>query len=160
HLRGRRSRARHGGGCRGRVCDVLARAVRTHLAGRASGARLRRALRRGAQRGARMTALSDTNALVGTHDIALIVLDTLRHDVAVAERRAGRTPNLAALFPGGWETRHSPATFTYAAHAAFFAGFLPTPARPGHHARRFALRFEGSETTGQGTCVLDGASIV
>jgi hypothetical protein len=108
-----------------------------------------------------VTALStDTNALVGTHDLALIVLDTLRHDVAVEEMAAGRTPNLARLFPTGWETRHSPATFTYAAHAAFFAGFLPTPARPGPHERRFALRFDGSETTGPGTCVLDGASIV
>ncbi len=101
----------------------------------------------------------DTNALVGTHDIALIVLDTLRYDVAVEELAAGRTPNLAALI-GAWEERHSPGTFTYAAHAAFFAGFLPTPARPGRHARRFALRFEGSATTAAGTCVLDGATIV
>lgn len=99
-------------------------------------------------------------ALVGTHDLALIVLDTLRYDVAVEELRGGRTPNLARLIPGGWEERHSPGTFTYAAHAAFFAGFLPTPARPGHHRRLFALRFEGSETTGEGTCVLDGATIV
>ena len=99
-------------------------------------------------------------AIVGTHDLALITLDTLRHDVAVEEMAAGRTPNLAALIPAGWEPRHSPGTFTYAAHAAFFAGFLPTPARPGHHTRPFALRFEGSETIGRGTCVLDGASIV
>jgi hypothetical protein len=102
----------------------------------------------------------DTNSLVGTHDLALVVLDTLRHDVAVEELAAGRTPNLAAVFPRGWETRHSPATFTFAAHAAFFAGFLPTPARPGPHPRRFALRFEGSETIDAATCVLDGASIV
>jgi hypothetical protein len=102
----------------------------------------------------------DTNALIGSHDLALIVLDTLRYDVAVAELAAGRTPNLAAAFPTGWEQRHSPATFTYAAHAAFFAGFLPTPAAPGRHERRFALRFDGSETIGATTCVLDGASIV
>ena len=102
----------------------------------------------------------DMDAIVGTHDLALITLDTLRHDVATEELAAGRTPNLAALLPGGWELRHSPATFTYAAHAAFFAGFLPTPARPGRHRRLFALRFAGSETTGAGTCVLDGASIV
>ena len=101
----------------------------------------------------------DTNALVGTHDLALIVLDALRYDVAVEELAAGRTPNLAHLV-GAWEERHSPGTFTYAAHAAFFAGFLPTPARPGRHARRFALRFEGSATTDAGTCVLDGATIV
>jgi hypothetical protein len=102
----------------------------------------------------------DMNAIVGTHDLALIVLDTLRYDVAAEELAAGRTPNLAALFPGGWERRHSPGTFTYAAHAAFFAGFLPTPASPGRHRRRLALGFDGSETIGPGTCVLEGATIV
>jgi hypothetical protein len=102
----------------------------------------------------------DMNAIVGSHDLALITFDTLRHDVAVEEMAAGRTPHLAALIPTGWERRHSPGTFTFAAHAAFFAGFLPTPARPGRHARPFALRFEGSETIAPETCVLDGASIV
>ena len=102
---------------------------------------------------------ADMNAIVGTHDLALIVLDTLRYDVAVEELAAKRTPNLAKLV-GAWEQRHSPGTFTYAAHAAFFAGFLPTPVKPGHHERLFALEFEGSATTGAGTCVLHGASIV
>ncbi len=102
----------------------------------------------------------DMAAIIGTHDLALVTLDTLRHDVASEEMAAGRTPNLAALFPGGWEPRHSPATFTFAAHAAFFAGFLPTPARPGRHPRRFALRFAGSETIDAHTAVLDGATIV
>lgn len=104
--------------------------------------------------------MRDMNAIVGTHDLALITLDTLRYDVAVEELAAGRTPNLARLIGGAWEQRHTPGSFTYAAHAAFFAGFLPTPARPGRHPRLFALRFEGSETTASGTCVLDGASIV
>ena len=98
-------------------------------------------------------------AIAGTHDIALITLDTLRYDVAVEELAAGRTPNLAKLV-GTWEQRHTPGSFTYAAHAAFFAGFLPTPAHPGRHPRLFALRFEGSETTAAGTCVLEGATIV
>jgi hypothetical protein len=102
----------------------------------------------------------NANDLVGTHDIALIVLDTLRYDVARDELAAGRTPNLGALLAAGWDKRHSPGTFTYAAHAAFFAGFLPTPARPGRHPRRFALRFDGSTTTDANTCVLDGATIV
>ena len=96
---------------------------------------------------------------MGSHDLALITLDTLRYDVAVDELAAGRTPNLARLV-GTWEQRHTPGSFTYAAHAAFFAGFLPTPARPGRHPRQFALRFDGSETIGDDTCVLDGASIV
>lgn len=101
----------------------------------------------------------DMTRIVGTHDLALIVLDALRYDVAVDELAAGRTPNLAGLL-GGWEKRHSPGTFTYASHTAFFAGFLPTPANPGRHARLFALAFEGSETTGDRTCVLDGAASV
>ena len=93
--------------------------------------------------------MHDLNALVGTHDLLLLTLDTLRYDVAREELEAGHTPTLAALLPGGrWEERHSPASFTYAAHQAFFAGFLPTPVTPGRHPRPFALRFEGSETTG------------
>ncbi|MCX5746173.1 MAG: STM4013/SEN3800 family hydrolase [Proteobacteria bacterium] len=100
------------------------------------------------------------NAIVGTHDLALVVFDTLRYDVAVEELAAGRTPNLAALLQTGWEARHSPGTFTYAAHAAFFAGFLPTPITPGAHPRRLALGFEGSTTIDAHTCLLDGATIV
>jgi len=168
------------------------------------------------------------NAIVGTHDLALITLDTLRYDVAAEELAAGRTPNLAAWLaspskpsqgaagpgaadpgtadpgtagpgaadPGAagqsaaacpraapqalrtqdgsdrrpadaptlqaplWERRHTPGTFTYAAHAAFFAGFLPTPASPGPHQRLLALGFDGSESIGPATCVLDGATIV
>jgi hypothetical protein len=99
--------------------------------------------------------------LVGTHDIALITLDTLRYDVAVEELVAGRTPNIAALLPNGeWEERHTPGSFTYAAHQAFFAGFLPTPARPGKSPRLFAARFGGSETTIPETCVFDAPDIV
>ncbi|MDQ3335280.1 MAG: STM4013/SEN3800 family hydrolase [Myxococcota bacterium] len=102
----------------------------------------------------------DMNTIVGTHDLALIVLDTLRYDVAAEEMREGRTPNLARLIPNGWEQRHSPGTFTYASHCAFFAGFLPTPAQPGKHQRLLALGFEGSETIAPTTCVLEGATIV
>jgi hypothetical protein len=103
----------------------------------------------------------DMNAVVGSHDIALVTLDTLRFDVAQDALARGLTPNLARLLPGGaWEERHTPGSFTFAAHAAFFAGFLPTPARPGRHPRPFALRFPGSETTTPETCVLDGPDIV
>jgi arylsulfatase A-like enzyme len=101
----------------------------------------------------------DMNRLVGTHDVALVTIDTLRFDVATAEMARGRTPNLARLVPA-WEERHSPSSFTFAAHAAFFAGFLPTPARPGRHARLFAVRFPGSETTATTTCVFDTPDIV
>jgi hypothetical protein len=103
----------------------------------------------------------NANRVVGTHDILLLTLDTLRYDVARETLRQGRTPNLAALLPGGaWEERHSPGSFTFAAHAAFFAGFLPTPARPGRHGRLFAVRFPGSETTTEHTCVFDAPDIV
>ena len=103
----------------------------------------------------------DATRVVGTHDILWLLLDTLRYDVARDCLRAGRTPNLAALLPGGvWEERHSPGSFTYAAHAAFFAGFLPTPIAPGRHDRLFAVRFAGSETTAATTCVFDAPDIV
>ena len=104
--------------------------------------------------------MNAASTLVGTHDLAFIVLDTLRYDVAVSAMDAGSTPTLAQLFPGGWEERHSPGSFTYAAHKAFFAGFLPTPARPGRHERPFALKFPDSETVGPSTCRLSGSDIV
>lgn len=105
--------------------------------------------------------MMDMNRVVGSHDIALITLDTLRFDVARDLFAEGRTPALASVLPeGGWEERHSPGSFTYAAHQAFFAGFLPTPKAPGRHPRPFALRFEGSETTAPTTKVLDAPDIV
>jgi hypothetical protein len=103
----------------------------------------------------------NANERIGTHDVLLVTLDTLRYDVAQKALRQGRTPNLAAVLPGRrWERRHSPGSFTYATHQAFFAGFLPTPARPGKHPRLFALRFAGSETTTEQTCVFDAPDIV
>ncbi len=103
----------------------------------------------------------DMNRVVGTHDILLVTLDSLRYDVAQGSHADGRTPNLSAHMPaGGWERRHSPGSFTFAAHAAFFAGFLPTPATPGSHPRPFAARFAGSETTTTNTHVFDAPDIV
>lgn len=100
-------------------------------------------------------------ALIGTHDILFITFDTLRYDVAQELHQAGRTPFLSALLPAsGWELRHSPGSFTYAAHQAFFAGFLPTPAGPGRHPRLFAASFPGSETTTSTTFVFDTPDIV
>jgi hypothetical protein len=65
------------------------------------------------------------------------------------------------LLPEGWEERHSPGSFTYAAHQAFFAGFLPTPANPAAaNTRLFAARFGGSETTGPATKVFDAPDVV
>jgi arylsulfatase A-like enzyme len=97
---------------------------------------------------------------LGTHDVVFVTLDTLRVDAAERAFEQGRTPALATLFPGGWERRHTSGSFTYAAHHAFFAGFLPTPIAPGTHARHFAARFAGSETTASTTMECDHATIV
>lgn len=102
-------------------------------------------------------ALPDMHAIVGRHDIVLLTLDTLRYDAAQRCFERGELPVLAPHLPAaGWERRHTPGSFTYAAHAAFFAGFLPTPARPGPHPRLFALAFEGSETIAAQTRVFAG----
>ena len=108
-----------------------------------------------------MTGPLDARRLVGSHDILFMTIDTLRYDVAAEALTRGETPALAAILPdGAWEKRHSPGSFTYAAHQAFFAGFLPTPARPGPHPRLFAAHFEGSETTTANTFVFDAPDIV
>ncbi len=108
-----------------------------------------------------LNAHININNIVGTSDILLITLDTLRYDVAVDAMRDGLTPNLQQLLPGGvWEERHTSGSFTYAAHHAFFAGFLPTPVTQGPHPRRFAARFPGSETTTSETFVFDAPDIV
>ncbi|WP_132123669.1 STM4013/SEN3800 family hydrolase [Actinocrispum wychmicini] len=101
------------------------------------------------------------NRVVGTHDLVLITIDTLRYDVAAELAAQGRTPVLTRLLPGGrWERRHAPGNFTFASHAAMFAGFLPTPAEPGRHPRLFAGRFAGSETTMSHTWVFDSPDMV
>ena len=81
----------------------------------------------------------DAGRLIGSHDVLFVTLDTLRYDVARDAVAAGRTPRLGEVLPGGqWEERQSPGSFTYAAHHAFFAGFLPTPVAPVRHPRLFA----------------------
>ncbi len=65
----------------------------------------------------------DMNKVVGTADILLICLDALRYDAAVQEEAAGTTPVLNRYGP--WEKCQAPGNFTYPAHHAMFAGFLP-----------------------------------
>ena len=93
-------------------------------------------------------------------DFLMVTLDALRFDVADEAFRSNQTPFMASLFPNGWEQRHTPGSFTYSAHAAFFAGFWPTPAAPGPDDRPFALRFHGSRTIGPTTRQLDGETII
>ena len=105
--------------------------------------------------------MHDMNQIVGTQHILFLTLDTLRFDVAQRCLAENLTPNLASILPGNqWEERHTPGSFTYAAHHSFFAGFLPTPVTPDRHPRLFALRFPGSETTTSETCVLDAPDVV
>lgn len=103
----------------------------------------------------------DAAACVGTHDVLLLTLDTLRYDVAARALAEGRTPFLATLLgAGGWQRRHTPGSFTWAAHQAFFAGFLPTPIGPGPHPRLFAMAFAGSETITERTAVFEAADLI
>lgn len=98
--------------------------------------------------------------VIGRADLVILTLDTLRYDVAAAEFAAGRTPVLAELIgPGGWQRRHTPASFTYAAHLAFLAGFLPTPAEDPSAPRLFAVSFAQSRTTGPDTWVTEHADL-
>jgi hypothetical protein len=98
---------------------------------------------------------------LGQCDVLFITLDTLRFDVAQRALEDGQTPFFSTLLPpGGWEPRHTPGSFTFAAHQAFFAGFLPTPIAPGKHRRIWALEFPGSETIGEETVVFQAPDIV
>ncbi|MCW5872730.1 MAG: STM4013/SEN3800 family hydrolase, partial [Candidatus Eremiobacteraeota bacterium] len=93
-------------------------------------------------------------------DILLITLDTLRYDAAQTAWHQGQLEALGPhLGAQGWEERHSPASFTYAAHQAFLAGFLPTPLGPGPHARLFAAEFAGSSSTTEDTFTFEQASL-
>lgn len=88
--------------------------------------------------------MPDMNTIVGSHDLLMITLDTLRYDVAKQEE--ANCPNLCGSGP--WEKRHTPGSFTYAAHHAFFGGFMPTPANTdkASHVRLFHSRNTGLKT--------------
>lgn len=98
--------------------------------------------------------------LIPSHNVVLITLDSLRFDVAQKALELDEIPHLAALLPNNtWEERHSPGSFTYAAHHAFLSGFLPTPIRPGRHKRLFAASFEGSTSTSNHTFTFAEATL-
>ena len=101
------------------------------------------------------------NEIIRQHDILFIVLDTLRYDVATTALAHYLTPTLSHYLPEKkWEKCHSPATFTYPAHHAFFAGFLPTPANNSLHPRLFAAEFMGSETTCETTWLFKQTNVI
>ncbi|WP_221801584.1 STM4013/SEN3800 family hydrolase [Oceanobacter mangrovi] len=93
--------------------------------------------------------------------ILWLTFDTLRFDVAERAMQQGQTPLLQQLLPNGqWQKRHTPATFTYAAHHAFFSGYLPTPIpKPADYQRLFACEFAGSSTTGEHTWCCPAATL-
>jgi len=98
--------------------------------------------------------------LIGNADILFITLDTLRYDAAQSAWKSGQLKTLAPyLGQRGWEKRHTPGSFTYAAHHAFFAGFLPTPVGVGPHPRLFAAEFAGSVSTAESTYVFREATL-
>lgn len=101
------------------------------------------------------------NQITQSADIIFMTLDTLRYDVAQQLWEAGELPNFSKWLPAtGWEKRHSPGSFTYAAHHAFFAGFLPTPVAAGVHPRLFATQFAGSTSVNESTLVVAQDNIV
>lgn len=65
----------------------------------------------------------DMNQIVGSHDILMICLDTLRYDAAQMEEELGGTPVLSQYSP--WRKCQAPGNFTYPSHHAMFAGFFP-----------------------------------
>ena len=61
----------------------------------------------------------DMTQVVGTCDILMICLDTLRYDAAVRQEAAGATPVLNQY--GTWEKCQAPGNFTWPSHHAMFA---------------------------------------
>ena len=100
-------------------------------------------------------------AAIPNADVVFITLDSLRYDVAQHLFLDGKLPNFAKWLPkNGWEERYSPASFTFPAHQAFFAGFLPTKIKQKMTPRLFSAAFHGSESTVENTFVFDEATIV
>jgi hypothetical protein len=97
--------------------------------------------------------------MVGTHNVVWITLDSLRYDVAQQSLHDGCTPQLARLFPDGWECRHAPGTFTLPSHVAMFAGFLPTPVSNPKAPRLFAARMPGSDSITPDTFMFEESSV-
>ncbi len=90
--------------------------------------------------------------IIGQSNILLMVLDSLRYDVAQEQFLQGNLPNFQKYLPStGWEKRYAPGSFTYPSHKAFFAGFLPTKIGVKITPRLFATTFHGSESTTEET---------
>ena len=94
-------------------------------------------------------------------NVLFLVLDALRYDAAQDLFLAGKLPNFSKYLPTtGWEKRYTPASFTYPAHQAFFAGFLPTRMDQRVTPRHFAAAFQGSLSTTDQTFLFPEADII
>lgn len=104
----------------------------------------------------------DMNQVVGSKDILMICLDTLRYDVAVREEAAGATPVLNQYGP--WKKCQAPGNFTLPSHHAMFAGFLPCPYDARNVADREMLFFPSQIGLGkkgpEGAYVFSGSTIM
>lgn len=94
-------------------------------------------------------------------NVLFLVLDALRYDAAQDLFLAGKLSNFSKYLPKtGWEKRYTPASFTYPAHQAFFAGFLPSKIDQRVTARHFAAAFQGSLSTTDQTFLFPEADII
>ncbi|MCI5583839.1 MAG: hypothetical protein MR357_08995, partial [Anaeroplasma sp.] len=95
----------------------------------------------------------DMNDVVGRCHILFLCFDALRYDVAIMEQKYGGTPVLNRYET--WEKRQTHGNFTYPAHQAMFAGFLPVSCGIRNMKDRETLFF--SENTGFGRKAPSGA---
>ena len=94
-------------------------------------------------------------------NVLFLVLDALRYDAAQDLFLEEKLPNFSKYLPStGWEKRYTPASFTFPAHQAFFAGFLPTKIGQEITPRPFAADFKGSRSTTAQTFLFQEADIV
>ena len=100
-------------------------------------------------------------SIIGQANILFMVLDSLRYDVAQEQFLQGNLPNFKKYLPKtGWEKRYTPGSFTYPAHKAFFAGFLPTKIGVKITPRLFATTFLGSESTMEATFTFEENDLI
>lgn len=84
-------------------------------------------------------AQPDMRSVVGSKDILLISINSLRYDTAVKEEQSGGTPVLSAH--ANWKKCFAPAPSTYASHHAIFSGFFPVPVESRNITEREMLFF-------------------
>lgn len=103
----------------------------------------------------------DMDDVVGKRDIVMLCLDTLRWDVAQSEEETCGTPVLNRY--GKWIESFASGDFTWPAHHAIFAGFLPAPVEARSISARRKLFFPktgGNSLPPQGAFLYEGQNFV